>query len=76
MAFTQEHITALENAIASGLKRFKYTDGQSGTETEYQSTSEMLTTLTRMRNEQIAASTAYSAPPTVIRPYRSANNGL
>jgi agmatine/peptidylarginine deiminase len=76
MAFTQAHIDALETAIASGVLIVEYTDGQTRTKTEYQSASQMLTVLNRMRNEVSATSATYNAPPQVIRTYRSTNNGL
>jgi hypothetical protein len=76
MAFTQEHIAALETAIASGVLVVEYTDGQSRTKTEYQGTNQMMAVLNRMRNEVSATSATYNAPPQVIRTYRSVNNGL
>ena len=74
MAFTQEHITALETAIASGVLVVEYSDGQSRTKTEYQSASQMLVVLNKMRNE-VSASNAIvnnlQQPVKVARLYHS-----
>lgn len=47
MAFTTEQLTALENAIAEGVKRVKYQDK----EVEYRSLEEMITLRDAMRRE-------------------------
>ena len=52
MAYTQAQVTALEEAIASGVLSVRQTDGRSVT---YQSLSEMRAVLQEMRNEVNAA---------------------
>lgn len=51
MAFTQDQVTALENAIASGQLRVSYSDGVGNHEVTYQSLSAMRALLRQMRNE-------------------------
>lgn len=51
MAFTQDQVTALEKAIASGTLRVSYSDGVGTREVTYQSLSAMRALLRQMRAE-------------------------
>lgn len=65
MAFTNDQITALKNAIAEGVLKVKYADK----EVEYRSLNDMIRTLKMMESE-------VNPQTNSGRKYASFNNGL
>jgi hypothetical protein len=81
MAFTQEQLTALEQAYALGVTEITYKEGNSTTTTKYQSMNEMRVAINRIRNELAMDAILNSPdkstrPPNIARFKRSAMNGL